>query len=453
MHVKMPAPSAAHAGEPRSLFSYGVSLAILALVLFFALVKTEYGLAVTSGGTLLLILGTRLWSRLAAAHLSVSVLLDADRVFPGEELKLTAHVENRKLLPVWMRLQLNTPGLLDTGGDTLFGGETYLLSHEVRSRSWSMRARKRGVVSFGRVRLETGDLLGLHLRRRHISIPGELIVFPRLGKLMPLHIPFQEYFGIHASKGPVEDPAWYAGTRDYTGNRPARNIHWKASARLSKLQEKLYEPTSHRKVLLVLDTSGFPPDGGPAGELIAEDLPPGELPGERLRVDNGGAEDGTRGSREEGTGNVDLFEDLIMTAATLASVLMETGASFGLATNAALAGGRPPVLPIGRGPEQLGALLEMLARVERGTGGDLYELLPGVSRGDLGIVYCGYGPGTEAVRLVESAPPHRRRMFFLFARPPVDRDEEKERKQFGRLTPFYWKGYPSYGAGEVVHVG
>ncbi|MGC9313777.1 MAG: DUF58 domain-containing protein, partial [Sediminispirochaetaceae bacterium] len=363
MHAKTPAASAAHAGaeedhagEPRSLFSYGVSLTILALVLFFSLVKTEYGLAVTAGGTLLLILGTRLWSRLAAAHLSVSISLDADRVFPGEELKLTAHVENRKLLPVWMRLQLNTPGLLDTGGDVRLGGETYLLSRESRNRHWSLRARKRGVVSFGRVRLETGDLLGLHLRRRHISIPGELIVFPRLGKLMPLHIPFQEYFGIHASKGPVEDPAWYAGTRDYTGNRPARNIHWKASARLSKLQEKLYEPTSHRKVLLVLDTSGFPPDGGPDGGPA----------GERLRVDNGAAKDGSRDSRdgkEEGAGTVDLFEDLITTAATLASVLMETGASFGLVTNAALAGDRPPVLPIGRGPEQLGALLEMLARV------------------------------------------------------------------------------------------
>ncbi|MDY7028971.1 MAG: DUF58 domain-containing protein, partial [Spirochaetota bacterium] len=341
MHAKTPAASAAHAGaeedragEPRSLFSYSVSLALLALVLFFSLVKTEYGLAVTAGGTLLLILGTRLWSRLAAARLRVSVSLDADRVFPGEELKLSVHIENRKLLPVWTRLQLNTPGLLDTGCGALLDAETYLLSRESRIRSWNMRACKRGVVSFGRVRLETGDLLGLHLRRRRISIPGELIVFPRLGEIMPLHIPFQEYFGIHASKGPVEDPAWYAGTRDYTGNRPARNIHWKASARLSKLQEKLYEPTSHRKVLLVLDTSGFPPDGGPAGEplwkdpptgeLITGDLPPGDLPssgqmaidpppGERLRVDKGGAENGNGDSREESAGTVDLFEDLITT--------------------------------------------------------------------------------------------------------------------------------------------
>jgi len=425
-----PSPETIDAGRPSSIFSYGVSLTILTLVLFFSLVITEYGLAVTAGGTLMLIFGTRLWSRLAAARLHVSVSLDTDRVFPDEEVKLTAAVENRKLLPVWIRLQLNTPGQLDTGGAPQLGSETYILSRERRNRDWSLRARRRGAVTFGRARLETGDLLGLHRNRRHISIPGELIIYPRLGKLMPLHIPFQEYFGIHASKGPVEDPAWYAGTRDYSGNRPARNIHWKASARLSKLQEKLYEPTSHRKVLLVLDTSGFPRPGElQAGKLPASDLPP------------------------EADGSGVLFEDLISTAATLASVLMETGASFGLVTNAALSGGRPPVLPIGRGPEQLGTLLEMLARVEDRTDGDLYELLPGVLRGDLGIIYCGYGPGPEAVRLVESAPPQKRRMFFLFSRPPVYRDEETERQQFGKLSPFYWKGYPSYGAGEVVHVG
>ena len=408
--------------EARSIFSFGISRAALFFTAFFALVKNEYGLAAIAGGVLLLIFGTKLWSRAAAARLNVSVFMNKNRLFPDESLQLSVEIENRKLLPVWVRIKMNTPKLLDTGKDEPLGSETGLLSWEKRTRQWSMKAVNRGAAVLEQARVDCGDLLGLHLRRLHISLPGELIVFPRLGELMPLHIPFQEYFGIHPSKGPVEDPAWYAGTRDYTGNRPAKNIHWKASARLARLQEKLYEPTSHRKVLLVLDTSGFPQTG--------DTFPYVETPPEEHVT----------------------FEHLISATATLANALMETGASFGLVTNAVLNGPHPQVLQVGRGPEQLGILLEMLARVEGGTQGDLSELLTGMVRGDLGIIYFGSGPGQEAHRLVDSASPRRMRIFFIFSHPPVELDEDVGEKNFGQPSLLYWKGFPAYDAREVVHV-
>jgi uncharacterized protein (DUF58 family) len=226
--------------------------------------------------------------------------------------------------------------------------------------------------------------LGLNIRFRAVPSEKELIVFPRLRNLIYPDIPFQEYFGIHASKGLVEDPAWYAGTRDYTGNRPAKNIHWKASARLGKMQEKLFEPTSHRKVLFVFDVRGFVRSGDAEG-----------------------------------------FERGLEITASLADRLMETGASFGFASNARMIGGFSSALPVGRGPEHLGRMLELLARTESSEKEKLEDVLEGVgAAGGMGCVYCGRSPEDGAGTFVYMAPAHRKRVIFLFAVKPEGNPDE-----------------------------
>jgi uncharacterized protein (DUF58 family) len=402
-------------GDVPSIFSVWLSLVLLWLLLFFALIRGDHSLAALAGGVLLLMHGSRLWTRLAFIGLSASVGCDRNRLFPDDTLLLNAELSNRKILPVRLRLELPAPKLLSGGDEYPLHSETRLLSYETGSRKWRLKANKRGVASLGPLRLTASDLLGLYRRQRKYPLEGEIVVFPRLGEMMPLDIPFQEYFGIHASVGPVEDPSWYAGTRDYSGNRPAKNIHWKASARLGVLQEKLYEPTSHRKVLFVLDSSGFPGlrygDTSPApadasGNIEAED--PGQV-----------------------------FEESISTLATLAAALMETGASFGLVTNAPLSGGKPRILPSGRGPEHLGLLLDMLARVGTGEADDLAPLLSRTLPGETGIIYCGYETGPGALAFLSSATSRRRKMLFLFSRSPA-----------GRI----WQGYPAYCCREVADV-
>ena len=389
-----------------SIFSLGLSRFFVGLVLFFALVRTEFGLAIPAAGVLIIIYGTRLWSRLGAARLRLSFSPDRDRLFPGEIITLEAELENDKILPVWVRLELASPEYLSP--DEPLEGETRLLAREKRTRVWRLTARRRGVFPLGPARLFAGDLLGLHRRLKVFGGVREVIVFPRLLPLKRMDIPFREYFGIHASKGPVDDPAWYTGTRDYTGNRPARNIHWKASARLGVLQEKLYEPTSHRKVLFVLDFAGLA----------------GEYPGEPSRD----------------------FEPMIETTATLAAALMETGASFALVANTRLTGGGTPLLPMGRGPEHLGTFLEMLARIEPAAEGDLAVLLRESDPDHTGLVYLGPAPGEGVRSLLFSSSAHRRRrMYFVFA------GEESP----GASDPpavFLWEGYPSCPFREVVDV-
>lgn len=393
-----------------SIFSMGLSLGLVFIVFFIALVQKNFNLAIPAGGILIIGIGTRLWSRIALFRLYVDIDLSTDHLFPGDSLKLKVQLENRKLLPVIAGLELHSTSLLDSGSEDPLRGETRLLSFERSERTWKLRAKKRGITSLGEIRISSGDLLGLHRRKKSVHHSREIIVYPSMGDLQPLNIPFQEFFGINASKGPVEDPAWYAGTRDYSGNRPARNIHWKASARLGKLQEKLYEPTSHRKVLLVLDLSGF--------RLMEE--------------------------KED-------FEQLIRTVGTLAAVLMETGASFGLVTNAVLQGDSKGILPIGRGPEHLGRLLEILARIEQREAGPVLPLLKVLDQGDLGLVYCAAGSSGSITDLLSDLSPRRRRVLFIFSRLQDDSRIAYSDPPAGAVEPVFWKGFPSYCAREVVH--
>ena len=122
---------------------------------------------------------------------------------------------------------------------------------------------------------------------------------------------------------PVPDPVYPVATRDYHHGRPARHIHWKASARHNRLQEKIFEPTAHGKSLLVVDVKQFV-------ENKAEDA----------------------------------FERTLEAAASIAVKMEQQGISVGIASNGSLAGGGRAILPAAGGTGQLSAILEMLARMQ-----------------------------------------------------------------------------------------
>ncbi len=124
------------------------------------------------------------------------------------------------------------------------------------------------------------------------------------------------------------------GTREYHHSQPAKYIHWKASARYNRLQEKLFEPTSQEKVLLVLDVAQF-----------------------------------------EQQQAADIFERTLEVAASFGIHLLQQGQSVGLMTNARVVDGGFGMLPIASGPRQAQALLELLAKLLMETAEDLTALL------------------------------------------------------------------------------
>lgn len=378
-----------------SLVSIGPTLLFLWLLLFAGFLRQEPGALMLPAAILLLVYGGRLWSRLALARLKVEIGVDRGRLFPEDEFRLTARLQNDKVLPLRLRLVLPDPTKTMTGipvetDEGHLSAETFLFSFEHSSRVWKLNAPRRGVYRLGPVKSYAGDPTGLSERLKLFPGTRELLVFPRLRRIREPQLSFREYFGIHASKGPVEDPAWYAGTRDYTGNRPARNIHWKASARLGKLQEKLFEPTSHRKVLFVLDVRGY-------------------LEFQKENYDGRGEE---------------AFETCLEALGALVLRLMETGASFGLVTNARIRGGTRRYLDIGRGPEHAGTLLEILARLQLKAGESLEEMVYEVGKSGTGFIYMGFAPDSRS-RIFFSLPAaQRKKIFFLFSTKSREVTEE-----------------------------
>ena len=168
--------------------------------------------------------------------------------------------------------------------------------------------------------------------KTHASV--DIIVYPRLVEIKPISLPRRDFYGIPGARSPVEDPVYIYGTKDYQPGSPARRIHWKASARHNRIQEKLCEPAEQEKILILLDASRF-------AEVRAE---------------------------EE-------FERIIEVAASYAVWLDQQGHAVGFATNAALAGGGSSIIPITQSPMQLSLILEALARVTMESEGRLVDIL------------------------------------------------------------------------------
>lgn len=363
-----------------SIFSEPLFLAALGLVAFIAAASGASALAGFSAIAVALLAATRVWAELSLSRLEVSLSCGQTRLFPGERLTLRMDAWNRKILPVWVRVEIARSGSLIPEGLESAPGETSLLPFERADGSWTFLAAKRGLYSLGPATLFSGDTLGFHSREKALPFARRIVVFPRPARIKEFDVAFRDNFGIHPSKGIIEDPAWYEGTREYQLSRPARNIHWKASARLAVPQEKIFAPTSHQKVFLVLDGGGF-----------------------AQAQDEGG------------------LESALEVLAALAIRLSERGASFALTTDLRVRESSA-VIPLGRGPEHLGNALELLARCKLERAADLAPL---VSRaGDVGSGYLivSRSPAPERAKSFFAFPSAKRnRVFLLFAeRPQTD---------------------------------
>lgn len=361
-----------------SYFAIPLSLVLVGAVFFIATAFGAGDLATFAGATLAFLLAIRAWSRIGLYRLESHIACDTARLFAGETFTVRAVVSNRKLLPILYRLSFPHAKTLVAAG-VADSAEGRLRPFGERETVHAFRAARRGVHRFGPASLAAGDFLGLHERLRRDIFSREIIAYPRLAPISDLDLPFRDFFGIHPTKGIVEDPAWYEGTREYSGTRPARNIHWKASARLGILQEKIFEPTSHRKVLFIFLGEGYAP-----------------------------ADDGA-------SGDLEGFEKALEILAALAVKFSESGASCALATDRLVLGG-PAALPPGRGPEHLGAMLEMLARCTMAEGGDIAALAEQAGAPGAAIAIVARQPSRRDAAIHALPSSRRARILFIYSR-------------------------------------
>jgi uncharacterized protein (DUF58 family) len=296
-------------------------------------------LVTMTGFMLVIVLVGWAWSRSALGQVKYIRRFEHKRAFPGEEIEAQIIIENRKLLPLgWLRVEDEWPmafGPVDEfrlneapGPDLGFLTNTYTLRwfQRVRRRI-TILARTRGIYQVGPAYALSGDPFNLFERGRDIARPEFLIIYPEIKTLEELGLPMKDPLGdIGAQQRLFEDPNRIMGVREHRPEDDMRHVHWKATARTSALQTKIYEPTRSVNVVFCLNVATF------------EQYWHGFWP--------------------------EMLEYLVSTTASLAYWGSEQDYAVGIVANGTLAHADQPfrVLP-GRSREQLTHILETLAGV------------------------------------------------------------------------------------------
>jgi len=403
-----------------------VILAVLLLLSFFSAGFFLYA-AVVVAGVLILTTG------LTAASI---MGLEVARSFSSSEVELGGVVDarlivhNRKGLPaLWLFWQDQIEPGLDAEG-TSCGFKT--LGPDAQAElDYRLHSTRRGLFRVGPAVVETCDPFGLVRRFLVDRGAGFVTVLPRsvpIGKGWPLgHRPIHE---VPRRRSLFEDPTRFRGIREYRAGDELRRVHWRATARSGKLQVKLYEPAVLEGLLLAVEmgSAAYPranataDDGDPMVELAitaAASLGEFVLAGDQeVGLISNGADAAERYPTEWTGGSFRRLDEALEEADT----------------RRRLTGYRPLEVMPGKGYWQRERLRTALARLVPALGLSLPELLtmeiPRLPRSlvlmvvtpqvgpelggalaglrhsgiELGVVWIGARPGSDAVVVPEGVP-------------------------------------------------
>jgi uncharacterized protein (DUF58 family) len=309
-----------------------------AMLIAVALVVRQRAIFALAASILTVIPVAWWWNRVSLRRLEYERHLDRRRAFPGEQVKMTIQVTNRKPLPLsWLEISDEIPVALPLVNGTLIpthapriGSLENVLSlrwYERVTRVYELSCTARGVHDLGRVQLRSGDLFTLFEQCEARESDDRLIVFPQIWPMVDLALPTKDPFGEQKTyRRLIEDPLRTIGVRDHRPEDGMRRIHWKATAHKGDLQVRVYEPTATLNLVILLNVTTF------------EHHWQGVLP--------------------------ELFERTISVAGSVATWAIGQRYKVGLVANGCLArSDQPARVPPGRSPEQLTAILEMLAGI------------------------------------------------------------------------------------------
>jgi len=239
-----------------------IYFALLILIIALALHQVPLALVallfVLSGGV------SRLWNKYCLNRIEYQRRLSHKQVFFGEEVVFEIEVTNRKPLPLpWLQIEDELPQRItllkgkatETMDDRVTLTNIFPIGMYQRvKRRFPMLCKERGAFIFGPTHIRSGDLFGFFRREKTIDTLDYLIVYPRLVPLEKLGIPSQQLFGdIRLKQHLFQDPVLTAGVREYQSGDSLKRIHWKTTARLGRLQTKIYEPTTTIDISIFLD--------------------------------------------------------------------------------------------------------------------------------------------------------------------------------------------------------
>jgi uncharacterized protein (DUF58 family) len=280
----------------------------------------------------------RLGARYSLDRVRYTRIVPERRAFVGETISMRLRVANGKRIPVpWLEVRDNLPELMPaTDIDTHPSGmpgivfitrNTALGGRESLEWPLTLRASVRGFFRVGPARLRSGDLFGLFDRQESVRGEEHIVVYPRTYPLADLGIGSQRPFGEQAGGQRIfEDPVRVVGVRDYVAGDPLKRVDWNATARIGRLQSRLYEPSRSQSVVVALNITTMEQSWQGYDPLV--------------------------------------LERNVVVAASIARQAFEAHSSVGLVANGSFPDADRPIrIGSGRRPDQLVRILEALAMI------------------------------------------------------------------------------------------
>jgi uncharacterized protein (DUF58 family) len=321
-------------------------LIALSLLDLWALALGHELLALACTFSLLCALAVTYWLHHGLSGVSYQRALGRERAQLGETVTLTATFGNHKLLPLSaLEIYDTLPRHVKLSGGTQRDNEAgvpclyiarAMLPYTRITRHLQVSCERRGVHQFGPVRYQAGDFLGVARQHGGDNTQHELLVLPKIFKLDLAALASRQLLGTHTAHNHLPDPLRTLGAREYRNGDPLRTIDWRATARRSTLMVREIEPSTSPALQIILSFR--------IHAHSADWVEPDEL------------------------------EFAISLAASLAAYASARGVAVGLCGNGS-SGGRPLALPASRAPEQVGRVLELLARAGSRPTGPLAGLL------------------------------------------------------------------------------
>lgn len=266
---RLPIPDEPAGAGTRSVFfsRFWVGAAVVALLAGMAT-----GLAALSLAAFFVLCSAGLtwaWNRYCFEGLSFERDLSTRMAVPGDHVDLTFSVVNRKPLPV-VGLTVEdelADALVPEDWETTIGiAPGRRLIHFATSVrpfervTWHIRltCARRGYHQFGPTVMRAGDPFGFFTTRRTSARSDALVVYPRIHPIEALLVPARQPLGeTRVAHNLLTDPARIVGIRDYRPEDPFRGIHWKATARLMRLQVKVEEPVTSPQLGIFVNLDTF----------------------------------------------------------------------------------------------------------------------------------------------------------------------------------------------------
>lgn len=220
--------------------------------------------------------GARLWARHVLDGVTASLRAERSFLFPGESCPLRMTLDNPKALPlIWLtvRFPLGQGGALapEHSWETVDVPEgliqrryfeknvSFLMWHQQAAVSVHLQAAHRGLLTFDRLRLLSGDGLCLCVREKEIPLPRPvtLAVFPRLVPVSTRWFRRRSWEAETGSRGFRDDKTVIRNVRAYQPGDNARALNFRLMARGQGAMVNVYEKIAPRRACFLLDGASF----------------------------------------------------------------------------------------------------------------------------------------------------------------------------------------------------